>query len=91
MRLEGQVAAAQSLLSYAAANGKVVGDATRDALISAADELSVGKLDAAGEASFFKAYEALTKTLAPVTAKHSRPRSAGFRGWTRSLSIPFSG
>jgi hypothetical protein len=68
-RLQTLVSDAQSLLSYAAANAKEIDDDIRDALIETADALTSGTLDAKGEARFYKAYQDLTKALAPVTAE----------------------
>jgi hypothetical protein len=67
-RLQTLVSDAQSLLSYAASNAKELDDDIRDALIETADALTAGTLDVKGEARFYKAYQELTKALAPVTA-----------------------
>jgi hypothetical protein len=66
VRLSVLMADAQTLLSYASANGKQVDDDVRKALVETADELGQNALGPAGEERFYKAYQDLTRTLAPV-------------------------
>jgi hypothetical protein len=68
IRLRSLMADAQTLLAYSSANGKQVDDDVRKALVETADELSMNTLGPAGEERFYKAYQDLTRTLAPVNA-----------------------
>jgi len=68
-RLAPLVNETQRLLSYAAANGKQIEDPVRKDLVETADGLTRGNLAVAGEERFLKAYQQLTRTLAPVTAE----------------------
>lgn len=68
-RLAPLVKDALSLLEFAAANGRKIEPAVRDPLIAAADAVDRGTPTLADEQAFFQAYEALTLTLAPVTAE----------------------
>ena len=67
-RLAALMEDARSLLAYASANGKQVEDDIRKALVETADELDKKALGPAGEERFYKAYQDLTRTLAPVNA-----------------------
>jgi hypothetical protein len=69
MRLAPLVRDAQSLLNYAAANGKKVNDEVRNPLIDVAESVARGTPDINKEQIFFKAYESLTTSMAPVTAE----------------------
>lgn len=68
-RLVPLVQDAQSLVEYAAANAKKIDDDVRNTLVTVADSVARGTPALADEQSFFKAYEALTTTTAPVTAE----------------------
>lgn len=68
-RLHPLVADAQTLLAFAAANGKKVEDDIRDPVVAINTAIDDESLTLAQEQEFLKAYEGLTVALAPITVE----------------------
>lgn len=68
-RLLKVAADAQSLLDFAAANGRKVDDDTRNQIVVAALAIEQGTFTAENEQSLLKSYESIAIALAPVTAE----------------------
>lgn len=68
-RLRPQVAAARTLLTFAAANGRKVDDETRNVLLATDAAAEAGTTTLVQEQAFLKAYEDLTTALAPITVE----------------------
>lgn len=66
-RLKPQLANAQVLLAFAAANGKKVEDGLRNPLVAINTAVADESVTVAHEQEFLKAYEGLTVALAPIT------------------------
>jgi hypothetical protein len=67
-RLAPMVQEAQTLIAFAAANGKDIGDDVRNGLVESAEAVSKGSPAITDEEKFLQSYQALTTKLAPVTA-----------------------
>jgi len=68
-RLRRLVEDSRTLLDFAASNGKTVDDATRNDLVAVANAVDAGTTTVEEEQTFLKAYEDLTKALAPITVE----------------------
>lgn len=68
-RLRPLVDSALTLLTFAAANGKTVDDETRKVLLASDAAVSGRIATVEQEQAFLKAYEDLTKSLAPITVE----------------------
>ena len=66
-RLRPLVAAARTVLNFAAANGRKVEDETRNVLLATDAAVEAGVTTLVQEQAFLKAYEDLTTALAPIT------------------------
>lgn len=68
-RLRPLVDAALTLLNFAAANARPVDDETRNSLLATEAAIEAGTTSLAQEQAFLKAYEDLSKALAPITVE----------------------
>lgn len=68
-RLRPLVDSALLLLNFAAANGKPVDNETRNTLIATEAAVAAGRTTLEQDQAFLKAYEDLTKALAPITVE----------------------
>jgi hypothetical protein len=68
-RVAPQVDDAVTLLEFAAANARTVEDETRKLIVATAAEVKARRLTVDQEQAFMKAYQDLTKALAPITVE----------------------
>jgi hypothetical protein len=80
-RINPLVAHAQTLLAFAAANGKKVEDGIRNPIVAINTAIDDESLTLAQEQEFLKVYEGLTVALAPITVETLAASKTVLPGW----------